>query len=120
MISLQQIVNSIKEYFPDADTELVERAYNFVHFWHQGQVRVSGEPYVLHVTEVAFLATKLKLDIFSIVAALLHDTVEDTPLALEDIRKEYGSEIAELVDGLTKLSKINFVSQVEQQAESFR
>ncbi|MCC6954921.1 MAG: bifunctional (p)ppGpp synthetase/guanosine-3',5'-bis(diphosphate) 3'-pyrophosphohydrolase [Deltaproteobacteria bacterium] len=87
---------------------------------HEGQTRASGEPYVSHLTEVAALATKLRLDVPSIVTALLHDTVEDTDVTLDDLKRDFGADVAQLVDGVTKLNQINFSSRVEAQAESFR
>ncbi|MCC6219813.1 MAG: bifunctional (p)ppGpp synthetase/guanosine-3',5'-bis(diphosphate) 3'-pyrophosphohydrolase [Deltaproteobacteria bacterium] len=117
---LQEIIVAIQSYQDAPDIESVRRAYSYVLHHHKGQTRVSGEPYVTHVTEVAFLAAKLKLDTSSIVAALLHDTVEDTDVTLEDLQKEFGEDAATLVDGVTKLSKINFSSKEEQQAENFR
>ncbi|MDR2337921.1 MAG: bifunctional (p)ppGpp synthetase/guanosine-3',5'-bis(diphosphate) 3'-pyrophosphohydrolase [Deltaproteobacteria bacterium] len=120
MIKLEQLITAIQEYYPQADFTLLKKAYNFVHLCHEGQMRESGKPYVTHVIEVALLTTKLKLDVSSVVAALLHDIVEDTKVTLEEIKEAYGSDVAGLVDGLTKLSNINFNSKVEQQAESFR
>ncbi len=117
---LQDIIAAVQEYHPEPDLELIRRAYGFVRNYHQGQTRASGEPYITHVSEVAFLATKLKLDVASIATALLHDTVEDTDATLEDIRKDFGEDIADLVDGVTKLSQMNFSSRVEAQAENFR
>lgn len=118
--TLPEIVNAVKVYIPDADTSLIQRAYNFVMQHHSGQTRASGEPYVTHVIEVALLATKLRLDVPSIVTALLHDCVEDTGVTLADVSQEFGEDIARLVDGVTKLNKINFRSRAEQQAENFR
>lgn len=99
---------------------MIRRAHSFVMLKHRGQTRASGEPYVTHLAEVAFLATRLKLDVPSVVAALLHDTVEDTDTSIEDLRKDFGEDVAQLVDGVTKLSRMNFRSRVEQQAENFR
>ena len=120
MVKLQDILQSIGDYAPSADTEKIRAAFTFVKQKHEGQTRASGEPYVGHVTEVAFLATKLKLDTDSIVTALLHDTVEDTDVTLEDIASEFGQDVARLVDGVTKLSRVNFRSRAEAQAENFR
>ncbi len=117
---LQEIIASVQDYIPSVDTEPLRKAYAFVRHHHQGQTRASGEPYVTHVTEVAHLATKLRLDLDSVLTALLHDTVEDTDATLKDIREEFGDPVAKLVDGVTKLSKVNFQSRAEQQAENFR
>lgn len=119
-MKLQEIITSIQSYHPEPDLEPVKQAYHYVRNKHQGQTRASGEPYVNHVTEVAFLSTKLKLDIPSIVTCLLHDTVEDTSTTLDEIEEKFGAEVRELVDGVTKLSQVKFSSREEQQAENFR
>ena len=119
-MKLQEIISSLQLYHPEADVTPIQKAYAFVRKNHEGQTRASGEPYVTHVTAVALLATKLKLDVPSIVTALLHDTVEDTNVTLSDIERDFGADIAALVDGVTKLSQVNFSSKAEQQAENFR
>ncbi|MFN8388697.1 MAG: bifunctional (p)ppGpp synthetase/guanosine-3',5'-bis(diphosphate) 3'-pyrophosphohydrolase [Bdellovibrionota bacterium] len=119
-MTLQEIIGAVQDYLPNADVELVRKAYAFVREKHQGQTRASGEPYVTHVQEVAFLVTKLRLDVQSVATALLHDTVEDTAVSLTQISADFGKEIAELVDGVTKLSQVNFSSRAEAQAENFR
>ncbi|OVE79658.1 GTP pyrophosphokinase [bacterium J17] len=119
-MKLQDIIISVQEYLPNADVDSIRRAYAFVRATHQGQTRASGEPFINHVTEVAYLATKLKLDLPSILTALLHDTVEDTTTTLEQIETEFGKEISLLVDGVTKLSQVKFSSKAEAQAENFR
>ena len=119
-MKLQDIISAVQEYHPDADIEAIRKAYAFMRLHHEGQTRASGEPYVSHLTEVAALATKLRLDIPSIVTALLHDTVEDTNVSLDDLKREFGADVAQLVDGVTKLNQVNFSSRVEAQAESFR
>ena len=118
--NLEELINSIREYYPDADVSSVEKAYNFATEKHKGQFRQSGEPYYLHPVEVATTLTKLKMDIPSITSALLHDVVEDTDVNLEEIQREFGLEVKTLVDGLTKLEKYNFKSTEEAQAENFR
>lgn len=120
MTSLQDIISVVQEYLPNADVETIRSAYSFAREKHQGQTRSSGEPYITHVQEVAALTTKLKLDVPSIAAALLHDTVEDTGISLAEIQTHFGKEVAELVDGVTKLSQVNFSSRAEVQAENFR
>ena len=120
MVKLQEIISAVQSYHPKPDIELIRKAFSFVRLHHEGQTRSSGEPYVTHVAEVAFLTTKLQLDVPSIVTALLHDTVEDTGVTLEELEKEFGKDVAELVDGVTKLSLINFSSRAEEQAENFR
>lgn len=107
-------------YDPDADLDLIRKAYVFSARAHQGQTRVSGEPYLTHPVGVAAILAEMKLDVPSIVAGMLHDTVEDTLTSLEEIEKYFGSEIRELVDGVTKLGKIQFTTSEEKQAENFR
>ncbi len=119
-MKLQELIQAVQDYHPNPDTEIIRKAYAFARKHHQGQTRASGEPFITHVTEVAYLATKLKLDVLSIVTALLHDTVEDTDVGLNDIEEQFGAETASLVDGVTKLSKVQFSSRAEAQAENFR
>jgi len=103
-----------------ADVEMVRRAYDFTAKVHRGQKRLSGEPYLIHPMAVAGIITDLKLDVPSIVGGLLHDTVEDTLTTLGEVESLFGGEIAKLVDGVTKLSRVNFSSHEEKQAENFR
>ena len=119
-MQLQDIISEIQSYHPQPELELIRKAYGFALEHHKGQTRVSGEPYITHVIEVAYIAAKLRLDIFSIAAALLHDTVEDTSVSMEDIKNEFGNDVAEIVDGVTKLNQVNFSSKVEAQSENFR
>jgi len=119
-VKLQDIIAAIQEYHPNPDIDLVRKAYQFVRVHHEGQTRSSGEPYITHVAEVAYLTTKLQLDVPSVVTALLHDTVEDTTVTLEQLEKEFGKDVKDLVDGVTKLSQMNFSSRAEEQAENFR
>jgi len=118
--TVDTICNSLLSYYPEAKTELIRKAYQFADDCHKGQTRSSGDPYIIHPTEVAQTLTELKLDIPSIITGLLHDTVEDTSATFEQIEKEFGKDIAELVDGVTKLSKITFKTSEEKQAENFR
>jgi len=120
LATVDTIANSIHSYYPDAKVDLVYKAFEFANNAHQGQLRSSGEPFMVHPTEVAQSLADLRLDIPSIVTALLHDTVEDTSATVEQIEKEFGKDIAELVDGVTKLSKITFRTSEEKQAENFR
>ncbi len=120
MVTLSEISREIQSYNPKADLALVEKAYLFSKKVHQGQKRASGEPYLVHPLEVAQILAQIKLDVPSIIAGLLHDTVEDTLTSLEEIKKEFGAEITSLVDGVTKLGKITFGSAEEKQAENFR
>ncbi|WP_027339705.1 RelA/SpoT family protein [Halonatronum saccharophilum] len=119
-MSLDKLLEDIKSYTKDPDLDLIKRAYYFAKEAHQGQFRVSGEPFVIHPLEVAKIMARLELDVISISAALLHDVVEDTPVTTEELREEFGPEIELLVNGVTKLSKIDFKSKEEHQAESLR
>ncbi len=120
MISLQDILASVRSYNPKADLSLIEKAYHFSEKVHEGQKRASGEPYFIHPVEVAAILAEMQLDAASIAAGLLHDTVEDTLIPIDEIKKEFGPEISLLVDGVTKLSKIKFSTTEEKQAENFR
>jgi len=113
-------VEKVRGYNPDADVELLRRAYVFSAFEHKGQVRHSGEPYLIHPIEVSNILADLKLDIVTIVAGLLHDVVEDTLTSVERLSEVFGDEVAHLVDGVTKISAISFSSSEERQAENFR
>ena len=110
----------IKESGRDYDTQLIETAYQLAEEAHGDQRRVSGVPYILHPTSVACILVKLGMDTESVVAALLHDVVEDTDVTLDMVTKKFGSEIAHLVDGVTKLKKIPYSSREVQQAENIR
>ena len=105
---------------PDADLRLVEKAYVFSARVHQGQMRLSGEPYLNHPLEVALLTARLHLGVVAVAAALLHDTIEDSLTTVDDIKNTFDDEVAVIVDGLTKISKIHFHSLEEHQAENFR
>ncbi|MEW6409715.1 MAG: bifunctional (p)ppGpp synthetase/guanosine-3',5'-bis(diphosphate) 3'-pyrophosphohydrolase [Nitrospirota bacterium] len=120
MILPEDIVQKILSYNPDANVELFHRAYNYSAKVHIGQVRLSGEPYLMHPLEVAGILADLKLDVVTIVAGLLHDTLEDTPTTIDEIRELFGEDVAFLVDGITKIAQIEFKTKVEQQAENFR
>ena len=116
----QQLIDTIQTYHPDANTELLARAYTFSERMHQGQKRRSGEPYFVHPVEVAKLLTTMKLDVPTVITGLLHDTVEDTLTTLEEVEQQFGTEVAGLVDGVTKISQIHFTTREERQAENFR
>ncbi len=117
---LEQILTGISGYDPNADLELVRRAYDFASRAHEGQTRRSGDPYVTHPVSVAEIIAELKLDIASVCAGLLHDCVEDTTATVEQLTTLFGKEIAFLVDGVTKLGKLPWSTKEEQQAENFR
>ncbi len=120
MIRQYELVEAVKEYDPLANEELLNRAYVFAMKAHGMQERASGDPYFTHPLEVAGILVGLRLDVATIVTALLHDTVEDTLATLEEIESIFGKEVAFLVDGVTKLSQIAFQSDKAKQAENFR
>ncbi|MBI5587117.1 MAG: bifunctional (p)ppGpp synthetase/guanosine-3',5'-bis(diphosphate) 3'-pyrophosphohydrolase [Deltaproteobacteria bacterium] len=120
MVRFEDIIEKVAAYNPAADTEVIRKAYVFSGVVHQGQVRQSGEPYLTHPIEVANILTNLKLDAQSVATGLLHDTVEDTHTTIEKIEELFGPEIAGLVDGLTKLSRITFDKKEDHEAENFR
>ena len=117
---IEELIKKIQEYESHVDTALVTKAYEFARNAHEGQKRRSGEEYIIHPMEVAMLLTEVEMDSRAICAALLHDVVEDTQYSSEEIEKEFGSEIALLVEGVTKLSKLNFETRKEAQAENLR
>src|SRR4030043_133418 len=120
MLRFNDILDRLGSYNPNADTELLKKAYVFSAKVHLGQVRLSGEPYLTHPLEVTGILTQLKLDAATLATGLLHDTVEDTLATLEEIRENFGNEISQLVDGVTKISRISLRSSEESQAENFR
>ncbi len=120
MIRLNDILDIVTTYNPDADVDLIKKAYVFAAKAHQGQTRRSGEPYLIHPMSVAGILAKMKLDVPSIATALLHDTVEDTVATVEEIEQLFGTDVRQLVDGVTKLSKIHFTTSEQRQAENFR
>lgn len=119
-MSVESIIERVRAMNHEADVALLQRAYDFAARVHKGQERVSGEPYLSHPLAVAEILLDLKMDVESIAAGLLHDVVEDTHASLEQVRQAFGNEIGDLVDGLTKISKLHFGSRVEHQAESLR
>ena len=120
MIRLNDITSQVLNYHPKADIELIEKAYVYSAKVHQGQIRLSGEPYLSHPLEAAYILTQLKMDVVCIAAGLLHDVVEDTHASLEEISGLFGEETANIVDGVTKISKIHFKSSKQRQAENVR
>jgi len=120
MLRFNDIADRVLEYHPQADLALLQRAYVFSAKVHEGQERLSGEPYLVHPLEVAGILADMRLDVVSIAAGLLHDTLEDTLTTAEELERLFGEEVAFLVDGLTKIARIEFTSQRERQAESFR
>src|SRR3989304_2396407 len=120
MIRFEDLLEKVRAANPDADTELLRRAYVFSAYEHKGQVRRSGEPYLIHPLEVADLLADMRLDVVAIAAGLLHDIVEDTPNSIEKVRELFGEHVAHVVEGVTKLSGLQFSSSEERQAGSFR
>src|SRR5881409_999071 len=120
MTQLATLIEAIPKYQPGADLGVLARAYRFSAASHQGQQRASGEPYLSHPLEVANLLVNFKMDVTTVTAGLLHDVLEDTQTTKADLQREFGPEIAELVDGVTKIGKLAFSSREERQAENFR
>lgn len=120
MIRLNDILDKVTAYNPTADLNLIRKAYVYCAKVHQGQTRLSGEPYIIHPMEVAGLLADLRLDVPTIITGFLHDTIEDTLATYEELAGMFGEEVATLVDGVTKISKIHFKTKEESQAENFR
>ncbi len=120
MIRINAIIDELLSYWPQADIDLIQKAYIFSAKVHEGQVRLSGEVYLSHPLEVAWLLTQMKLDQVTIAAGLLHDTLEDTLATAKIIEEKFGPEILHIVNGVTKISAIHFQNQEERQAENFR
>jgi GTP pyrophosphokinase len=120
MVRLDDVIQELLSHHPDADAGIVRRAYVYSAAAHRGQTRRNGEPYLIHPLEVSLIVAELQLDTASVCAGLLHDVVEDTEITVDEIRDDFGDDIASLVAGLTKLEKINFSSAEEAQAENFR
>jgi GTP pyrophosphokinase len=120
LIRINDIIDKISEYHPDADLDIIERAYIYSARVHAGQVRLSGEPYLSHPLEVAGILSDMKLDVHSVTAGLLHDVIEDTQAVPEEVEELFGSEVLHIVSGVTKLSGLSFHSTRARQAESLR
>ena len=117
----EELINSVRKYHPSTDISMIEKAYRVASVAHEGQKRKSGEPYIIHPLCVAIILADLELDKETIVAGLLHDAVEDTWMTYEEVEKEFGSEVALLVDGVTKLGQLSYsADKVEVQAENLR
>jgi RelA/SpoT family (p)ppGpp synthetase len=119
-LGINQLVSKLENYLPPDQVERVQQAYEFGATAHKGQKRLSGEPFISHPIAAANILADLHVDAETIIAAILHDVIEDTPTAKEQIAEQFGREVAELVDGVTKLDLIKFKSREEAQAESFR
>ncbi len=116
----EELERKLRSYLPDPDLPALRAAYEFARDAHEGQLRKSGDPYIGHPVEVAHFTADLHLDLYSVSAALLHDTVEDTSATVEEVRERFGDQVAFLVNGLTKISKLQFKSREEAQAENIR
>ncbi len=120
VLTAEQVFEQASCYLSERDVEFIKKAYEFANHAHRDQYRKSGEPYIIHPIQVAGILVDLKMDPATIAAGFLHDVVEDTEATKEDLEREFGSEVAMLVDGVTKLGKIKYKSQEEQQAENHR
>ena len=118
--SIDDLIDRVKEYFPNADFDIIRKAYTFSEKAHEGQIRRSGEPYISHPLSVAAILADLQLDLPSIITGLLHDTVEDTDVTLGDIKREFGQDVEDLVDGVTKISQMKFQHTHQKQGENIR
>ncbi len=118
--TIDDLIESVRTYYPNADFEFLKKAYTFSEKAHEGQIRRSGEPYISHPLGVAGILAELKLDLETIATGLLHDTVEDTDVTLADIKKNFGETTARLVDGVTKISLMKFRNTHEKQGENIR
>ena len=117
----QELIASVKKYHPSTDISMIEIAYKIASKAHEGQKRKSGEPYIIHPLCVAIILADLELDKETIVAGILHDAVEDTIMTTDEIRQEFGDEVALLVDGVTKLGQLSYsADKIEEQAENLR
>ncbi len=120
MATIEDVTHLVSEYNPTADLQLLQTAYGFAENAHTHQTRLSGEAYITHPVEIAYILAGLKMDMPTIIAGLLHDVVEDTNYTYKDIEDNFGKEVADLVDGVTKITKLEYSNKEDQQAESFR
>src|SRR6266536_2926150 len=120
MVQFEEIARKVQTARPGEDVGLLRRAYEFTAAEHKSQTRVSGEPFVSHPLEVANVLAEMKLDVVCLAAGMLHDVVEDTPMTIERVRQEFGPEVAQIVEGVTKISRIQFATPEAQQAENLR
>lgn len=120
MIRIDDILEALHSYHADADLDAVRKAYEYSVKVHHGQTRLSGDSYMTHLMEVASILTRLRMDVPTIMTGLLHDTIEDTLSTKEELSELFGEEVAEMVDGVSKISKISFKNSEERQAENFR
>ena len=120
LTKFRELMKRMQENRPQDDLTIVKKAYDYSLKHHEGQSRASGEPYLVHPLEVASVLAEMRLDTTAIAAGLLHDSIEDTEVTVDDIRREFGEQVAHIVEGVTKISKIEFASREEAQAESVR
>jgi GTP pyrophosphokinase len=120
LTKFRDLMKRMQESRPQDDLTIVKKAYDYSLKHHEGQTRASGEPYLVHPLEVALVLAEMKMDPVAVAAGLLHDSVEDTSVTIGDIRKEFGEQVAHIVEGVTKISKIDFATREEQQAENLR
>ncbi len=120
MIRYEDLAEKISRYHPEASLEMIQRGYVVSAKYHKGQVRMNGEPYLTHPLEVANILAELKLDVVTVTAGLLHDVLEDTLMSPEELRKQFGDEVCQLVDGVTKIAHVYMTSRQYKQAENFR
>ena len=119
-LSIDEVLRRVQQYAPGADTQLVAEAYLYAAMHHRGQIRKNGEDYLIHPLNVALILSDIRMDVETIAVGLLHDTLEDTEASVEDIAKRFGPTVAEMVEGVTKLSKLAYRGKLEEQAENFR
>src|SRR5271169_5951899 len=120
LTKFRDLMKRLQENRPQEDLTIVKKAYDYSLKNHEGQTRASGQPYLVHPLEVALVLAEMKMDPVAIAAGVLHDSVEDTSVTIVDIRKEFGEQVAHIVEGVTKISKIDFATREEQQAENLR
>ncbi len=120
MIRYEDLAEKVSRHHPDAPLEMIQRGYVASAKYHKGQVRMNGEPYLTHPLEVANILAELKLDVVTVTAGLLHDVLEDTLMSAEELRKQFGDEVYQLVDGVTKIAQVYLTSSHQKQAENFR
>ncbi|GDX79628.1 GTP pyrophosphokinase [Deltaproteobacteria bacterium] len=119
-MTIEEVLRQVQTYAPGADTQLITDAYMYAAFHHRGQVRKNGEDYLVHPLNVAYILAEIRMDVETIAVGLMHDTIEDTQATAEEIGKRFGASIAEMVEGVTKLSKLAYKGKLEEQAENFR
>ena len=120
LVRYQALEDKVASFTPNLDTKRLFDAFTYADAAHKGQLRKSGEPYIIHPLAVAEIVADLGLDVDSVIAAMLHDCIEDTASTHEEIAKKFGASVAELVEGVTKLTKMQFVTKEEEQMENLR